>query len=49
MQDCEISVRNIVNLCLSFDHRILDGHQAGAFLGDVKSRLEAFGPGSDLD
>ena len=49
MEDDVIAVRNIVNLCLSFDHRILDGHQAGAFLGDVKSRLEAFGPGSDLD
>ncbi|MCH8050771.1 MAG: 2-oxo acid dehydrogenase subunit E2 [Chloroflexi bacterium] len=49
MEDGAIAVRNIVNLCLSFDHRILDGHQAGAFLGDVKSRLEAFGPGSDLD
>ncbi len=49
MDDDAIAVRGIVNLCLSFDHRILDGHQAGAFLGDVKSRLEAFGPGSDLD
>ena len=49
MEDGAIVVRDIVNLCLSFDHRILDGHQAGAFLGDVKSRLEAFEPGSDLD
>ena len=49
MEDGAIAVRDIVNLCFSFDHRILDGHQAGAFLGDVKSRLEAFGPGSDLD
>lgn len=49
MEDGGIAVRDIVNLCLSFDHRILDGHQAGAFLGDVKSRLEAFGPGADLD
>jgi 2-oxoisovalerate dehydrogenase E2 component (dihydrolipoyl transacylase) len=49
MADGAIAVRDIVNLCLSFDHRILDGHQAGAFLGDVKSRLEAFGPGSELD
>ncbi len=44
----EIAVRDVVNLCLSFDHRILDGHQAGAFLADVKSRLEAFRPGDDL-
>ena len=49
MEDDAIAVRDVVNLCLSFDHRILDGHQAGAFLGDVKSRLEAFGPGSDVD
>ncbi len=49
VEDDAIAVRDVVNLCLSFDHRILDGHQAGAFLGDVKSRLEAFGPGSDLD
>lgn len=49
VDDDAIAVRDVVNLCLSFDHRILDGHLAGAFLGDVKSRLEAFGPGSDLD
>ena len=44
-----IAVRSVVNLCLSFDHRILDGHLAGAFLGDVKRRMEAFGPESGLD
>ncbi|HUF53245.1 MAG TPA: dihydrolipoamide acetyltransferase family protein [Dehalococcoidia bacterium] len=47
--DDAIAVRSVVNLCLSFDHRILDGNQAGAFLGDVKSRLEAFGPETGLD
>jgi 2-oxoisovalerate dehydrogenase E2 component (dihydrolipoyl transacylase) len=47
--DDSIAVRSVVNLCLSFDHRILDGHQAGAFVGDVKARLEAFGPDSGLD
>ena len=49
VEDEAIVARDVVNLCLSFDHRILDGHQAGAFLGDVKSRLEAFAPGSELD
>lgn len=44
-----IAVRSVTALCLSFDHRILDGDQAGAFLGDVKRRLEAFGPGSGAD
>ncbi|MDO8617255.1 MAG: dihydrolipoamide acetyltransferase family protein [Dehalococcoidia bacterium] len=47
--DNAIAVRSVVNLCLSFDHRILDGHQAGAFLADVKKRLEDFGPASGLD
>ncbi|MEX0684169.1 MAG: dihydrolipoamide acetyltransferase family protein [Dehalococcoidia bacterium] len=47
--DDAIAVRSKVNLCLSFDHRILDGHQAGAFLGDVKARMEAFGPDSGLE
>jgi 2-oxoisovalerate dehydrogenase E2 component (dihydrolipoyl transacylase) len=47
--DDAVAVRSVVNLCLSFDHRILDGHLAGAFLGAVKSRLEAFNPESGLD
>jgi 2-oxoisovalerate dehydrogenase E2 component (dihydrolipoyl transacylase) len=49
VDDDTIAVRSLVNLCLSFDHRVLDGHQAGAFLQDVKARLEAFGPGSALE
>jgi 2-oxoisovalerate dehydrogenase E2 component (dihydrolipoyl transacylase) len=44
-----IGVRSLVNMCLSFDHRVLDGHQAGAFLQDVKKRMEAFGPQSGID
>ena len=35
-----IAVRSIANVCLSFDHRALDGHEAGAFLADLKERLE---------
>ena len=38
-----IAIRSIMNLCLTFDHRILDGAEAGAFLTDVKRRLEAVG------
>ncbi len=30
-----------MNLCLSFDHRALDGAEAGAFLAALKERLEA--------
>jgi len=38
-----IAVRSIVNICLSFDHRILDGAAAGNFLKAVKHRLQTFG------
>jgi 2-oxoisovalerate dehydrogenase E2 component (dihydrolipoyl transacylase) len=42
--DDAIAIRSIMNLCLTFDHRILDGAEAGAFVGDVKRRLEAMRP-----
>ena len=38
--DQDITVRSIMNLCITFDHRILDGAEAGAFVRDVKNRLE---------
>lgn len=47
--DDAIAVRSLVNLCLSFDHRILDGAQAGEFLGAVVRRLESLGPDSKID
>ena len=36
-----IAIRWMMNLCLSFDHRINDGAEAGAFLQSVRNRLEA--------
>ncbi len=39
-----IAIRSIMNLCLTFDHRILDGAEASGFVGDVKRRLEAIDP-----
>ena len=44
-----VEVRSMMNACLSFDHRVLDGAEAAAFLQDVKSRLEAFSPDSRID
>jgi len=41
-----IAVRDIMNVCVSFDHRIVDGMMAGQFLGMVKKRLEEWTPGS---
>jgi 2-oxoisovalerate dehydrogenase E2 component (dihydrolipoyl transacylase) len=36
-----IAIRSMMNLCLSFDHRINDGAEASAFLQSVKRRIEA--------
>lgn len=36
----EIVIRSMMNLCLSFDHRILDGAPAARFLQKVKELLE---------
>ena len=36
-----IAIRWMMNLCLSFDHRINDGEESGGFLQSVKRRLEA--------
>jgi pyruvate dehydrogenase E2 component (dihydrolipoamide acetyltransferase) len=36
-----IAVRYMVNLALTYDHRLVDGADAGRFLSDVKKRLEA--------
>ncbi|NQW16995.1 MAG: 2-oxo acid dehydrogenase subunit E2 [Chloroflexi bacterium] len=43
-----IAIRQMMNLSLSFDHRVLDGAEAATFIQDVKAGLEAFGPGSDI-
>jgi len=39
-----IAIRAMMNLCMSFDHRINDGAEASGFLQSVKGRLEAIGP-----
>ena len=41
VRDGAISVRKIMNLSSSFDHRIIDGYDAAAFVAAVKGRLEA--------
>jgi 2-oxoisovalerate dehydrogenase E2 component (dihydrolipoyl transacylase) len=37
-----IAVRSMMNLCLSFDHRVLDGVSAARFLQGVRHWLEGF-------
>lgn len=43
-----IAVRDMMNICMSLDHRILDGLMAGKFLRRVKERLEAYGPDTQI-
>ncbi len=40
--DGSFAARSVMNLCISFDHRALDGAQAGAFMQAVKRNLESF-------
>ena len=43
-----IAIRSMMNVCLSFDHRIVDGIEASAFLQSVKGRLEEIGPSTTI-
>ena len=43
-----IVVRSMMNLCMTFDHRVGDGADAGALMADVKARIEGIGQGTPL-
>ena len=38
-----IAIRSIMNLTLTYDHRLVDGALAGRFLRDLRERLETWG------
>lgn len=38
-----IAIRPMAHLCLSWDHRALDGALAAQFLGTVRTRIESWG------
>lgn len=42
IEDDAIAVRYMMFLCLSFDHRILDGAGAGGFLQAVRNKLQSY-------
>lgn len=42
-----LAARHMVNLCLSIDHRVLDGLVAGEFLKAVKEKIENLDPAAD--
>jgi 2-oxoisovalerate dehydrogenase E2 component (dihydrolipoyl transacylase) len=46
LENDAIAIRSMMNICMSLDHRILDGLVCGRFLQAVKKRLESYGPGS---
>jgi 2-oxoisovalerate dehydrogenase E2 component (dihydrolipoyl transacylase) len=39
-----VAIRQMMNMCMSFDHRILDGQMAGQFVNWIKRRLEGWTP-----
>ena len=43
-----IAIRSMMNLCMSFDHRVMDGAEASAFINSVKRRIESIGPDTGL-
>mgnify|MGYP001390583144 CR=1 FL=1 len=48
MNNGMIAVRDMVNLCLSLDHRVLDGLICGRFLKRVKEILESISPETSI-
>ncbi len=48
VRDDAIAIRSMMNLCLSFDHRINDGAEASVFLESVKARLQSMSPGDPV-
>jgi pyruvate/2-oxoglutarate dehydrogenase complex dihydrolipoamide acyltransferase (E2) component len=48
IEDDAIAVRHMMYLCLSFDHRILDGAGAGGFLQAVRTKLQSYGREIDI-
>jgi 2-oxoisovalerate dehydrogenase E2 component (dihydrolipoyl transacylase) len=46
--DDAIAIRSMMNVCLSLDHRVVDGAVASGFLADLKRRLEAMSPAGAL-
>jgi pyruvate dehydrogenase E2 component (dihydrolipoamide acetyltransferase) len=48
VRDGEVVVRQLGNVSVTFDHRLVDGARAAAFCLDVIARLERSGPGASV-
>ena len=40
-----IAIRPMMNITLTYDHRLVDGAYAGGFLRDLRGRLEGWDDG----
>jgi 2-oxoisovalerate dehydrogenase E2 component (dihydrolipoyl transacylase) len=47
-RDDAIAIRSMMNLCMSFDHRINDGAESSAFMQSLKRRLESISPNTPI-
>jgi pyruvate/2-oxoglutarate dehydrogenase complex dihydrolipoamide acyltransferase (E2) component len=41
-----IAIRPMMNITLTYDHRLVDGAYSGGFLRDLRARLEGWDDGS---
>jgi 2-oxoisovalerate dehydrogenase E2 component (dihydrolipoyl transacylase) len=48
VRDDAIAIRSMMNVCMSFDHRVTDGAQGLRFLQSVRRRLESFNRDTSL-
>jgi 2-oxoisovalerate dehydrogenase E2 component (dihydrolipoyl transacylase) len=48
LEDDSIAVRHMMNMCISFDHRVVDGADIGGFMKTVKDALQSYGPDTPL-
>jgi pyruvate dehydrogenase E2 component (dihydrolipoamide acetyltransferase) len=44
VRDDEIVIRDLMNLSISVDHRVVDGYDAARFIAEIKATLETPGP-----
>jgi 2-oxoisovalerate dehydrogenase E2 component (dihydrolipoyl transacylase) len=46
LENDAMAIRSMMNICMSLDHRVLDGLVCGKFLQAVKARLESYAVGT---
>jgi pyruvate/2-oxoglutarate dehydrogenase complex dihydrolipoamide acyltransferase (E2) component len=44
VRDDKLVIRDLMNLSISVDHRVVDGYDAARFIAEIKATLETPGP-----